>query len=86
VFIGRDRLDEVMAIEELHVVDGADSPPDRGFQQRTTEQVHHHRRGVTESSRPVQFMPGHPYRHPGEVAVIAYRRAGGDEFGVYAGK
>jgi hypothetical protein len=34
VFIGRDRLDEVMAIEELHVVDGADSPPDLGFQQR----------------------------------------------------
>jgi hypothetical protein len=75
-----------VSIEDFDVFDGADSPPDLGFQQWTTKQMNDDRSRVFEFARSVEFVSGHPDAHLGEVAVVAHRRTGGDEFAMYAWK
>ena len=82
----RDRIDEVMAVEDLDVVDGADALPDMRFQQRPAQQVQLDRRRVAEFARSAQLVAGHPNGHPRQVAVVADLRTGGDQVVMDAGE
>ena len=75
-----------MAVEDFDVVDGADALPDVRFQQRAAQQVQLDRRGVAEFALSAQLVSGQPNGHPGQVAVVADLRAGGDQVVMDAGE
>jgi hypothetical protein len=73
------RLDDIMAVQDLHILDCADPSPDMAVQKWSAWLVYDQRCRVGEFAQAVELMSAKPDIHP-RWLIIDDVRASSDEF------
>ena len=72
------RLDDIMAVQDSHILDGADSSPDMGVQKWSTGLIYDQRCRVGKVAPAVKLMPAEPDIHTRLIVYDICARS--DEF------